>query len=353
LVAASACQSTARHAPAQDAQRSAAPWEQQNPTVPLPRAPLGTEIDFGHEPWVTPAKARLGRWLFFDKRLSGDGSVSCASCHDPEHALADTAPHSKGARGGVTPRKSPTLLNVAWWPGATYTWDGHEPTLQAQIKGALANPVTMGNTHENAVRVISGIGGYRRAFGEAWADDRVDIDRIAEAIAAYEATRVSGNSAYDRFAAGDAQALDAEAKRGRDLFFGRAQCATCHSGWDFTDSSFHNLGVGWRPVAGATRDGFADVGHSKVSGRAEDTGAFKTPSLRSVGQRAPYMHDGSMQTLREVVEHYNRGGTGNPWLSDQVHPLGLSADEVAALVSFLESLWGDEGAERGPAVFPE
>jgi cytochrome c peroxidase len=211
----------------------------------------------------------------------------------------------------------------------------------------------MGNTHENAVVTIAAMGGYRKAFREVWADDRVDVNRIAEAIAAYEATRVSGNSPYDRFVAGDAQALSARVQVGRALFFGKAECATCHSGWDFTDSRFHNLGIGWRAPAGTGPGGFADVGRAKVTGKDEDTGAFKTPTLRDVSERSPYMHDGSAQTLREVVEHYNRGGTPNPWLSSQVHPLGLTPTEVDAVVGFLESLRGGETPDPGPLSFPE
>jgi len=180
------------------------------------------------------------------------------------------------------------------------------------------------------------------------------VDRVAEAIAAYEATRLSGNSAYDRWDAGDPAALDENQRLGFRIFFGKAACNQCHLGMNLTDSRFHNLGVGWRaPVAGADpATGFADPGRAKVTGRPQDTGAFKTPTLRDVSRRAPYMHDGSVATLREAVELYDRGGVANPWLSPDVKALRLSPREVDALVAFLQALDGEGFDDVAPRSFP-
>jgi cytochrome c peroxidase len=230
---------------------------------------------------------------------------------------------------------------------------GIKRCLAVQVEGAIANSLTMGNTHERAVRTVSAIAGYKDAFREVWRDDVVSIDRIAEAIVAYETTRLSGNSRYDRFIAGHSDALTDQARAGRDLFFGKAECGSCHSGWDFTDSRFYNLGIGWNPSRGSGPQGFADIGRAKVTNRDEETGAFKTPTLRNVSDRAPYMHDGSVPTLHDVVDHYNRGGTPNPWLSRRLHPLGLTAADVDALVAFLESLSGEGFEDKPPRSLPQ
>ena len=213
----------------------------------------------------------------------------------------------------------------------------------------MANPIEMANTHEKVMVTISGITGYRQVFREVYGDDKVDLDRIVEAIAAYEATRLSGNSAFDRYEAGDKAALSAEAKLGRELFFGKAECSQCHVGWNFTDSKFHNLGIGWDSL----KKQFADVGRSKISGKREDTGAFKTPTLRDVSKHAPYMHDGSVPTLREIVEHYNKGGIPNPWLSSSIKKLNLSSAEVEALLAFLQALDGEGYQDTAPKSFPQ
>jgi cytochrome c peroxidase len=218
----------------------------------------------------------------------------------------------------------------------------------------MENPVEMGMTHAGIEATVRAIPGYARYFAEAFGDPRIDVDRVAEAIAAYEATRLSGNSAYDRWDAGDPAALDEKQKLGFRIFFGKAACNQCHLGPNLTDSRFHNLGVGWRaPPPGADpATGFADPGRVKVTGQARDTGAFKTPTLRDVSRRAPYMHDGSVATLREAVELYDRGGLANPWLSSDVKPLHLSPREVEALVAFLQALDGEGFDDVAPRSFP-
>jgi cytochrome c peroxidase len=206
------------------------------------------------------------------------------------------------------------------------------------------------------VLTVSRIHGYAPYFRDAFGDPRIDIDRVGEAIAAYEATRLSGGSRYDRFAAGDETAVSPEARRGMELFFGRAQCAQCHLGPAFSDAQFHNLGVGWRRPETAVEpliEGFADKGRYEVTRDEKDVGAFKTPTLRDCSKRAPYMHDGSMPTLEEAVLHYWRGGFSNPWLSERMTPVPMSRDDLVALVAFLRALDGEGYADVAPRSFPQ
>jgi cytochrome c peroxidase len=331
------------------------PWEAANPVLPLPKAPLGAKADFGALGFrVTPEKVRLGRWLFFDARLSADGTISCATCHEPDKAFSENQPTSTGIGGQRGARKAPPILNAAWPIYPAFFWDGRAASLLEQAKGPMANPIEMGNSHPAVVAAVAGVTGYRRYFAEAFGDDRVDIDRVAEAISAYEATRLSGDSAYDRFDAGDEQALSEEAQEGRDLFFGRARCAACHLGPNFTDGRFHNIGVGWRAPTGGrpASAGFADPGRAAVSQDPRDTGAFKTPTLRDLTRRGPYMHDGSMKTLREVVVYYLRGGEPNPWLDPEMTNARFMPCEVDSIVAFLEALDGQGWQDRAPEAFP-
>ena len=329
-------------------------WELDNPVRPLPEPPLGSPADFASTPWVTPEKVRLGRWLFHDPRLSADGTLSCASCHRSAHGFSEPTAHSTGIRGQQGTRKAPPILNAAWPVYPFYFWDGRAGSLAEQAKGPLANPVEMAMPLDAVVAAVAARAGYRRAFAEAFGDGRIDIERIAEALAAYEATRLSGNSAADRYDAGDEAALDAAQRRGRTLFFGRAGCNKCHLGPNYTDGRFHNLGAGWRPPApGApAASGFADPGRAAVTHDPRDTGAFKTPTLREVSRRAPYMHDGSLATLRDAVATYRLGGVPNPWLSELSRPIPLAPSEVDDLVAFLEALDGEGFADVPPRSFP-
>ncbi len=325
-------------------------WEVDNPLAALPAPPLGVEADFSSLAFkVTPEKVRLGRWIFFDKRLSSDGTIACASCHRPENAFSEPTPRSTGVRGQQGTRKSPTFLNGAWPLYEVYFWDGRASSLIEQAKGPMANPIEMANTHELVVATVSGVGGYKQAFREVYGDEVVSIDRVAESIAAYEATRLSGNSSWDRYQAGDKTALSDQARLGSELFFGKAECAQCHVGWNFTDSLFYNIGIGWDERSRR----LADVGRVAISGEARDTGAFKTPTLRDVSKHAPYMHDGSVETLRDAVEHYNRGGTPNPWLHERIRKLDLSPQEVDALVAFMQALDGEGYQDSAPTSFPQ
>jgi cytochrome c peroxidase len=199
------------------------------------------------------------------------------------------------------------------------------------------------------VTILEGIPGYRPYFAEAFGDERITPERVAHALADYERTRLAGNSAWDRWRASpDRAAVDEEVRDGHTLFFGKAACSPCHLGENFTDGLFHNLGVGWD--AGAGR--MTDEGRFTISGQEADRGAFKTPTLRDVSRHGPFMHDGSIRTLREVVEFYNRGGNPNPWLSAKVFPLGLTDPEIDALVAFMKALDSDLPPETPPSTFP-
>ncbi|MHC4816656.1 MAG: cytochrome-c peroxidase [Planctomycetota bacterium] len=319
-------------------------WKTSNPVVALPTPPLGVKDNVDWKVLedqqglkVTPEKVRLGRMLFFDKRLSADATVSCATCHQPAHAFSEPTPTSTGIRGQVGDRKANPIVNAAFPIFPVYFWDGRAASLAEQAKGPIENPIEMGNTHAAAVKTIQGIAGYREAFTSAYGDDKVTIDRIADSIAAFEATLFSGNSAWDRFQDGDDNAISEEVKRGSDLFHNKAECNQCHLGFNFTDSKFHSLGIGWDEK----KQAYKDEGRFKETKKAEDLGAFKTPTLRDVEFHAPYMHDGSMKTLEETVEHYSRGGIpGAKNLSSKVKKLDLTKEEVKAIVAFMKALTG-------------
>ncbi|MFQ5490342.1 MAG: cytochrome-c peroxidase [Phycisphaerae bacterium] len=328
-----------------------AAWEKANPLKPLPKPPLGISSTWDESDVPpTPEKVRLGRWLFFDTRLSADDTVSCASCHRPDHAFSEPTPVSTGINGQKGGRKAPSFLNQAWTLYPHFFWDGRAASLEEQALGPIANPIEMGNTLDNMVSTLKSIPGYGPYFAEAFGTQEVTQKRVAQAIAAYERTRMSGNSPWDRWRQKrDESAVSAKVKQGHELFHNKAACNQCHLGQNFTDSLFHNLGVGWDPAKKA----FKDIGRFAISKKEEDKGAFKTPGLRDLKDRGPYMHDGSIKTLREVVELYNKGGEKNPWLSPKIKPLNLTADEVDALVAFMEALGGEGYQDTEPKAFPQ
>jgi cytochrome c peroxidase len=330
-------------------------WEAESPVRPLPAPPLGIAADLKRaKVQVTPEKVRLGRWLFFDGRLSRDGTVSCASCHRPENAFSEPTPHSTGVGGKQGTRKAPPIVNAAVAIFDHYFWDGRAGSLAEQAKGPIENPLEMASTRDDVVRTLSGIAGYRKAFREAYGDERVDIDRVADAIAAYEITRLSGGSAYDRFQAGDESALSEKAKRGMEVFFGRGRCSACHLGPNFTDARFHNIGIGFaRPPEGRSAlDGFADVGRYAVTRQEADIGAFKTPALRDVSKHAPYMHDGSEPTLERAVLRYVQFEE-TPYLDAAMKEMHLMPCDVAPLVEFMRALDGTGYEDAAPRALPQ
>jgi cytochrome c peroxidase len=328
-------------------------WESANPLVPLPAAPLGIKIDLARLPDPpTPERVRLGRWLFYDARLSRDGTVSCATCHRPEYAFSETTPVSTGIGGQKGRRKSPSFVNYAQtFSPHLFFWDGRARSLEEQALGPIENPIEMGNTHQRMIETLASIRGYGPYFESAFGTPGITKERVAKAIADYERTRVSGNSAWDRWKENhDEQAVSAEVKRGDELFWGGAGgCDRCHFGRNFTDGMFHNLGVGWDPKT----ETFRDDGRAIVTHRQEDRGAFKTPTLRDCARHPPYMHDGSAASLRQVVVFYSHGAQKNPNLDYRIARLQLSDRDVDALVSLLEALNGEGYGDTAPARFPQ
>jgi len=256
-------------------------------------------------------KVSLGRLLYFDKRLSKDDTLSCASCHSPEHGYTDGAPNSEGIHGQHGNRSAPTVLNRA--SSLAQFWDGRAATLEEQAKGPIANPIEMGNTHVDVIAKINAIPGYPPLFQKSFGSPEVTIDNMAKAIATFERTLLSGNSPYDQYKAGRKAALTPAQVRGLDVFVNKAKCDQCHEGINFTSNSYHNLGVG-------TDQPNPDPGRFEVTKEPTDWGAFKTPTLRDVARTAPYMHDGSLKTLDEVVEFYDKGGKPNKNLDEKIKP---------------------------------
>lgn len=328
-----------------------------NPVTPIPPAPYGMEEFFADWQQPQPARARLGRWLFFDTRLSSDNSISCATCHRPEFAFSETTPVATGIGGQRGSRKTPSIINLASRtvlpgesrdPGPVFFWDGRVTSLEAQALAPIADPREMGMDHGAMVSRFSAIDGYQPYFTEAFGTPGITAERIASALADYVRTRRSGNSTYDRWAYGrDAKALSREAQRGSEIFFFKGRCATCHTGFNFSDGLFNNIGIGWD----AATKTFKDPGRFAVTNNPRDMGAFKTPGLRDVDKHPPYMHDGSLATLKDVVEFYNRGG--HPEVRNgRIAPLGLPQADVDAVVAFLKSLNGEGYQDRPPHYFP-
>ncbi|TWU00681.1 Cytochrome c551 peroxidase precursor [Botrimarina colliarenosi] len=322
---------------------------------------------------LTRAKIELGRQLFFDPRLSRDGTVSCASCHAPEYGYAFPTQFGVGVAGQQGRRNSPTAANRVL-SGAQF-WDGRAASLEEQAIGPMVNPIEMGFTHGAVVEMLRHVEGYVLQFKKVFPGEGLTIENAGRAIASFERALVSGPSAWDiaerrrqlrnagveddpelaaELAGLEAQAvaqpLSDAARRGATLFFGeRTGCTLCHAGANYSDESYHNLGVGMQRLAGRNADepipaeleDELDWGRYLVTKDEADRGAFKTPGLRNVAETGPYMHDGSQATLDEVVAWYVKGGEANPFLSPLLEPLDLTATEQAQLVAFLKALRGD------------
>lgn len=290
-----------------------------------------TSIPFPEDNPFTEAKAKLGQALYFDPRLSRSNMQSCASCHNPSFAWGDGLPKGVGDNMHELGRRSPTILNAAW--SEALMWDGRFETLEEQALGPIEAAVEMNMPLDELLEKLSKIEGYSPLFAAAFGGDaEITADRIAMAIATYERTVISGEAPFDRWIKGQRSAMSTSAERGFQLFNGKARCAACHSGWRFTDDSFHDIGLD-----------DDDIGRgSELPGIVKMQHAFKTPGLRNIDQRAPYMHDGSLATLAEVVEHYDDGGMRRPSLSDDMKPLSLTAQEKKDLVAFMESLTSDD-----------
>jgi cytochrome c peroxidase len=306
--------------------------------------PLGLQEEAAYIPAdnpLTPEKIALGKQFFWDKRWSRNGTIACVSCHDPNHAWADPRALSVTWDGKLTDRRSPTLINRLF--SDRQHWTGARMSLEDQaMKARDQSP-------EPVVKHLGAIPAYQDQFRQVFGTD-LNAEGVAKAIAAYVRTIVAGNSPYDRFRAGNIDALSPAARRGLGLFEGRSHgqgCVSCHAGFNFTDENYYNIGVGM------DRE-HPDLGRYTVTKREADKGAFKTPTLRNVARRAPYMHDGSLKTLEEVVAFYNKGGHRNPWISPLIRPLNFTADEQAAVVAFLEALTGEVSPEvSSPPMLPE
>ena len=256
---------------------------------------------------LTPQKIALGRKLFFDKRLSRDGTLSCGTCHDPKLAFSDGRKVARGIDGQDGTRSAPAIVNRGY--GRTFFWDGRAKSLEQQALEPILNPKELGMNQEDVGRRTG-----------------LKIAEVTAALASYVRTIRSGDSRFDRYAAGKSGALNEQEKAGLALFRGKARCSACHAGPNFSDENFHNTGIAWK-------DG-------RLSDDGAGEGKFKVPTLREVARTAPYMHDGSIATLEDVVEYYDRGGNVNPGLDEDLHPLHLVAEERRALVAFLRSLSG-------------
>lgn len=314
---------------------------------------------------LTRAKIELGRQLYFDTRLSADNTVSCGTCHHPQNGFARHTAFGVGIKGQQGGRNSPVSYNRIL--SDLQFWDGRADSLEAQAVGPIANPIEMGNTHENCVATLKAVPTYKLQFDRIFGETGLTIDTVGMAIASFERAIVTGPTPFDYYesmskfdgldpedladikeddpelyegylALGKSVAanpMSESAVRGRHLFFGKkVGCSNCHVGANLSDEQFHNLGVG-------REKDMPDPGRYAVTKVEKDKGAFKTPTIRNVADSGPYMHDGSMATLEEVVEYYNKGGTPNKWLSDKITPLKLTPQEKLDLVEFMRACSGD------------
>jgi len=295
---------------------------------------------------LTIKKIELGRMLFFDRRLSEDNTIACASCHLAKFAFTDGMPVSTGIRGQKGGRSAPVSFNRVF--SSVQFWDGRAATLEEQSVGPFTNPIEHGFVKQDImIAKMNKIPGYQMLFMQAFGED-ITIGNVGKAIASFQRTVLSGNSPADRFDQGqDAGAISEAAQKGLLLFRDKARCTKCHSGFNFTDEKFHNLGIGWD-------DNKVDLGRYMVTKNPEDIGAFKTPTLREIARSAPYTHDGRFRTLEEVVNFYNKGGVKNPHQDPLIIPLELTVQEKHDLVEFLRTLNG-EGWQQAiaPKAFPE
>ncbi len=325
----------------------------------------------------TPEKIALGQKLFFDGRLSTDGTVACSTCHDPRRAFTDGRATSMGVGGRTGQRNAPTLLNALY--NATQFWDGRASTLEEQAAMPIVNPVEMGQPNlDAAVAAIAGVAEYRDAFQRVFGHVP-DPASLTRAIASYERTLIAYDTPFDHFVAGEANTIDDAAKRGWQIFNTRGRCNKCHAlsskvadPTNFTDNDFHNIGVGIirhnvveeaRRAEQLVRSGdtaavdraaietdLSVLGRFLVTKKETDIASFKTPDIRNVLVTAPYFHDGSQQTLWDVVDHYNKGdGLKNPWLDEDIQPLALSEGDIDDLVAFMASLTSPQYSRLGEA----
>jgi cytochrome c peroxidase len=287
----------------------------------------------------SPTREQLGRTLFFDPRLSGSNWISCASCHNPGFAWGDALLRAVGDGMKTLGRRTPTILNLAW--AESLFWDGRAGSLEEQALGPIQAEGEMNLSLDRLSAKLGAVAGYRSMFDDAYPGEGMTPGTVAKAIAVFERTVVSAEAPFDRWLAGDQSAISESAKRGFVVFNQEGRCAKCHSGWRFTDDSFHDIGV-------ATDDAGRGALLKEIPVMAS---AFKTPTLRNVNRRAPYMHNGSVATLEDVVELYDRGGLHRrPSLSPEIQALELTPTQKQDLVSFLHTLSSDDGPVQIPVL---
>ena len=311
-------------------------------------APLGLPpIPVPRDNPQTAEGVALGRKLFYEKKLSRDNTLACASCHNPLLGFTDGQKHSTGIGGKMGTRNAPTVINAAYFP--SLFWDGRASSLEDQADKPITNPIEMGQGHDLWVSKLDADPTYKAAFQKAFGPGPATLGKVTKALATFERTVISGNSPFDRYRyGGDKKALSPAAIRGLAIFEDpkRGNCAACHTVGEkyalFSDGKFHNIGDGVNGEGELT-----DLGRYNETKIESDKGAFKTPSLRNIAQTAPYMHDGSLKTLKSVVDFYAGGGNSNPYLDKQIKEIKLTGKERSDLVEFLKSLTGEVPPDAG------
>lgn len=290
-----------------------------------------TDPNIPEDNQLTQLRVQLGKKLFFDPSLSRDGSISCGSCHLQEFAFSDGRSLSIGVDGRPGKRNAPVLTNLAWHDRLLA--DGGVPSIELQVLVPLHDEFEMASNILDLSDQLNQIEEYRNLANAAY-DRDIDPFVITRAIAAFERTLISGNSRYDQFIQGNQNALTETERAGMDLFFSdRTSCSSCHGGFLFADNEYHNIGL---------EEVYADIGRERITLNAEDNGKFKTPTLRNIALSAPYMHDGSIETLEEVLDHFNSGGLDHPVKDERVRNLDLTNEEIQSLISFLGALTDNE-----------
>ncbi|MGY3237377.1 MULTISPECIES: cytochrome-c peroxidase [unclassified Bradyrhizobium] len=295
-------------------------------------------IPFPKDNPYTPEKAALGKKLYFDTRLSVTSAQSCASCHSPGFGWGDGLAVGVGHGMAKLGRHSPTIVNAAW--SDIFMWDGRLPTLEDQALGPIQSSGEMNMKLDQLMERLAAIREYKPMFDAAFPGEAMTSRTLARAIATYERTVVSEHAPFDAWIEGDEKAISTEAKRGFELFNGKAQCAACHEGWNFTNEGFQDIGLPSK-----------DVGRGEyLPAVIKMQHAFKTPGLREISRRSPYMHDGSLATLEQVIDHYDHGGVDRPSRSDLMRPLELTAQDKTDLVAFLKTLSSDLSPTAVPVL---